>query len=266
MRDKLVAFIRRKIVVTTGRADRFVLQHAIAGTQGATLLTLAVSGDLEDFANNAADECIEAVTGHIATFTKAQRYSLVAYAGSAVVATHALRMRPDADYPDAEDSDPPTQAGVVGQLMRHNEAMMRIMTSVLQQSMGALAADNESLRATNVKLVKRIERDAELREELTSMAHERDLQTAQVASQEGRKNRLLQHAERFIPVIWDRLSGNDPKIMGILESLDDGQQEKLIEILTDAQKVKLFELMAEREKVKQEITTGQETALAKKEG
>lgn len=267
MREKILSFIRSRLLSVSVRPDRFVLAHSGTG-QGSTLATLPHNGgDIEDSAIGIANEVWESASSHVETCTRPQRYVVVAKKDDTTIGSHPFRLAPEASGLDTEDSEPPTTAGLLSQLMRHNEALMRMMQLTTAQTMGALAADNKDLRTNNAKLVKRLEKDAELRESLTSMAHERDLETAKAYADEERKNRLLGHAEKLLPAIWDRIQGNDPRMLRVLNSLDDNQQFALLGILNDAQKEDVLRIIADREKVAASVEKKEadNTAIVRKE-
>ena len=93
-----------------------------------------------------------------------------------------------------------TPAGLLGQLMRHNEATMRTLTEALGAVLGPLVATNEQQqRRLNAYEEQRIEILEKL-ENLHTLQHERDMEVIRLGAQTERKNKLTERlAVEVIP-------------------------------------------------------------------
>lgn len=101
-------------------------------------------------------------------------------------------------------TDPPTKSGMLGQLMRHNEALMRqlvIGQSATQQYqarvISRLSEQNESMQAQRIQMFETYER-------LASMDHDRQLETRREESRERMLQEGLQTVKALAPAIMAR--------------------------------------------------------------
>ena len=195
-----------------------------------------------------------------------QRYALLPYYGKAQRNRLIFRMAGEEKDDDAFDSEPANKIGLIAQLMRHNEAIMRsslgATNNVINQyarTVATLASQNEALNAKHVESMV-------LMEDLTVQKHERQLQNRREDFQLGMKQEIFKDGKTLLPLVVNRLVGKkvlpenvDAKTMamkGLMESLRPEQIGKVAQQLNPAQQVAFLEFYemfrGEPEKSKEE--------------
>jgi hypothetical protein len=124
-----------------GRCRKFVLRHANSASRtGNIIITIDVPNVPEDETGIVADGWIEEVTKSIADMAQGDadgrggrnNYAVQSYHGESTEpsARFALRMDGEGDLEDDNfSSEPATKSGLIGQTMRHLEAVMRSATA-----------------------------------------------------------------------------------------------------------------------------------------
>lgn len=143
------------------------------------------------------------------------------------------------------ESEPATPTGIVGQAMRHNEAIMRMMIESLGSMTEGLRQENEALRARVVRSEEVWQQGREKLEELMDRSLERQIKQTQELASEERKDRMLSvltdqvgpQVARQIPSVMAKM-GLLPEAAaaasraGGAPSLGEGEKGELREILS----------------------------------
>lgn len=104
-----------------------------------------------------------------------------------------------------DPTDPPTEKGLVGQLMRHLEASQRMMAQVVEVTTGRLIRDLETERQARAVLEKERVATVELREYLLDRKLERDKEQAAAVVALGHREKVMQTAVQMLPVVLSNL-------------------------------------------------------------
>lgn len=184
------------------------------------------------------------------------RYQLHAYFTKSprAVCRYAFRVQAsDLDeYEEGFDSGG-GQKGQHAQVLRHNEAIMRIAVMGANQTIGL---QNRSLARKEEQIEKLLDgrmKDFELMEDLRSQQHMRELETKAQEAREARYEDLYQKGKTLLPVIANRIAGRkvmpedgDPMVNTITafaESLQPGQAQDIMSKLNSVQKVAFVEIL-----------------------
>lgn len=106
------------------------------------------------------------------------------------------------------ESEPATPTGIVGQAMRHNEALMRMMIESMGAMTEGLRQENEALRARVVK-AEEVWLEGRMKlEELLDRSVSRKIQESKELAGEERKDLLLRKlAEEVVPQVGRQIPG-----------------------------------------------------------
>ena len=151
------------------------------------------------------------------------------------------------------DSEPPTPMGLVSQLMRHNEALMKMAVLGSQQSLNNLSRENSRLMDQSERGFERQLEFVRLSEEMQSQKVEREAASFEAASKEARKNEFFQKIMMLAPTVINRIAKAPilpetttpltEMIDGFGSSLRDEQIGKLMSILSADQQITLVEIL-----------------------
>jgi len=186
-----------------------------------------------------------------------QRYTLQLFEreGAKPVGRYPFRMRgeedPEWDEPAGEEA--PTSKGLLTQMMRHNEATVRVMVQSAGTLTGVMARRMESLENMVGKLVEQRQSDLEILERALSQQHERDMTMLVTDNEEKRKDRMIQKVEMLLPAVLHKLTGHkllpgdtDPNMILVKELVNSMSPEQIMRIrtnLSQEQQILLFELL-----------------------
>ena len=157
-------------------------------------------------------------------------------------------------------TEPSNEKGLISQMMRHNEALMRI---TLQNVTGQMSMYERRLESQERMLERSSEREIRVLELIGNLEDrklERDMEFRRIERGEKVKDKLLSKVDMFMPVLAAKMmpsqvskesNGFDPRIMSLLGSLDENQMHKLLETLTDDQRTVLFEIYTSYKKAKE---------------
>ncbi len=197
-----------------------------------------------------------------------QRYKLLAYfVRESVPRRFTFRMKGAGDEVEDDDalSEPATKQGHMAQMMRHNEAIMRISVSS-QAKVSAIMQKTVASQQDQIdKLLKDRRAGFEMMEDLRSKHHERELATLEFEHSADMKEKALEKGSMLIPAIVNRLSGRkilpesatpaEQMMLSLAESLSAEQIEKLLMTMSADQQVTFCELLeATRKEEKTEVS------------
>lgn len=185
-----------------------------------------------------------------------QKYRLLAYHTKAArpVARFTFRMT-GADLDEYEDNftEGASAKGHMGQMMRHNEALMRIAVMGANQALGiqnrTIARQAEQVE----RLLTQRMQEFELIEDLRSQQHERDLATKAEENKQVRYQELFEKGKVLLPVLANRIAGRrllpeeaDPMVetlRSFAETLSPAQISDIMPKLKPEQQVALVEFL-----------------------
>lgn len=191
--------------------------------------------------------------------SKLQTYFVVALEmGAKTGPRHRFRVRGEGEEDDIEDGKP-TQSGLVSQLMRHNEAMMRTMVQAHHTTVSLLTRQNEMLADTNAKLMIQRQEAFLAIEEAKSNQADRELQLLMAGNEEERKTEVQKQVmgklNALFPIIINKMAGknllNEQETSVLREFASGLQPEQLqgiMQHLSNEQKITLLSLIKEIQK------------------
>ena len=156
-------------------------------------------------------------------------------------------------------SEPPTEKGLVSQLMRHNESIMKTMTVSQGYMTGTLQRENQRLAEMNEKFSQQQIDFMVLLQDTMDQSHSRRLAEKKEEVGQAMRQAVISKLDALVPVIINRLAGTtvmpieDPSflLMGsLLESLSTEQQLAFLNNLNETQKPLFAEMLSAYEKKK----------------
>lgn len=257
-KDRIERFIKRYAWDEKNPCNKLVLRHISAGNKiGNEIREFELSKgltfeDIEAMCNEVeqvAQDDTEGIGGH-------QKYALLVYrkdkdnAYSRLII--AISNEGNSEIDDTLDSEPPTTKGIVTQLMRHNEAIMRAhtmgITAVLQAQQRTITRQSEQLEHLSDKHFEAIS----LVEELVSAKHDRELENKKLDIKLDMQKEAFGNAKMLMPAIVNKIAGKKilkekvtPQQMllkQLVDSIKPDQIGKLMESFTPQQKIAFMEL------------------------
>lgn len=239
--------------------SKFVLRNANTGFRG---------NEVEEFdlpAEQMGPEQVSAFADQIAqaaqrdadaSGTKLQRYMLVALElDSTTGPRFRFQVRGEGETED-DGEERPDKDGMISQMMRHNEALMRMATMGAQATITQLTRQLETANNTITKLNADRQQSFELIEEARSRQGEREIAQLAENSEQERKNMLFAAAmsklDTYLPHILERLVGGKvaegsapaapDELSGLLSGLSQQQIANIFQCLDAEQRVTLMRL------------------------
>lgn len=160
---------------------------------------------------------------------------------------------------DIRPSEPATEAGLVAQTMRHNEAIMRATTVQMGYLVQTMQAEMRRISEMNEKFMQTHVDTMVLVQDALDGSHRRRLEERAEEANLAMKDAAFSKIDTLLPVLINRIAGSqvlpeeDKSLMlmaQLLEGLTDVQQQQLLATLTDTQRILLAEVMATYEKKK----------------
>lgn len=184
-----------------------------------------------------------------------QKYTIVPLYGEKLEAAGRYVLRVSASGDDSEgeiDSEPATKQGLVTQLMRHNEALMR--TSIMATG-NIISQQNRviSRQADHIEnmMAKHFDTTVEL-EGLMSQRHERDLEAKKAKFKMEQQKEIFDKVSLLLPTVVNKITGKkllqekvtpkDMQLRELLGSLTPAQQQAIGQILRPEQMIALGDL------------------------
>ena len=248
--DKLRVYVRKRFYAgqdASADADTesrplnsIALAHMVEGDRDTIVEQFAVGLQLDDQALDALAGRIEmAAADHAEGLAGVQRYRLAAfYRGSDVPngsITFALRSVAGDSH---SASEPATTTGVLGQLMRQNETLLRAVT-INTASQGSII--DRQAEMIDRLLAGRVEQLTAL-EDLLSLRQQRDIAAKEAEARIERNRELVGTAKMLLPALANRLAGHQvfpnaaggahaAMARGVVDSLTRAQVEAITEQL-----------------------------------
>lgn len=259
---KLGSWMKRALFNTRAgeRCRKLQIRHITSsGKVGTEVATIEVEGG-----SLSQDSYIDTLTAEIemACYDDAegiggvQKYVIIPHYGDKLepAGRFILRVAAGDDSEDGGeiDSEPATQKGIVSQLMRHNEALMRTAVAstgqIIQLQNRVIARQQEHIETM---MGKHFDTTVEL-EGLISQRHERDLQTRQAAFKMEQTKEIVGKVSQLVPVVVNKLAGKkvmpekvtpkDVMIRELMGSLTPEQMNVIAQTLKPEQMITLSEI------------------------
>jgi hypothetical protein len=149
-------------------------------------------------------------------------------------------------------SEAPNQRGLTSQLMRHNEAMAKMlvlgMQSVMQSQQRTIVQQSQQLEHVSDKHFEAVA----LIEEMSSNKHERDLEAKRLDLKQQMQIETFQNVKMLVPAVVNRLSGKKvmkepvtPQQMLLkkfMDSIKPDQFQKWLNEMNTEQRIAIMEL------------------------
>lgn len=267
-RKQFEVWIRRQLFQQSERLTKFIVRHGTATSRlGQVLIHIDVPQpstseveDWDDWINQAIDE-IENTTQADAdgSSTGVEKYIIQAFHGdlNRPSANFNIRM---ASETSAEDdgimSEPATKSGLLSQLMRHNEVMMRTSTMAQAHVLNAMQKTLNKQETVIERLLNEKFENITVVEQLMSQKQERDLEIKVHEHKVEMQEKLFDKAMLTLPIVAQKLLGKggdnstpsqmstiEQQIATLSETLTEPQLEAFTKILDQDQLISLFNLI-----------------------
>lgn len=255
----LERFLRKEIFAEReGKViSKFVLFHCPAGGKANEVETFKYrEGMTADELRPLIDEVLSRAQSDADGAGGVQRYLLRAFVkgDTSPVSRFSFRLRgSDEDFEEGNAfDDAPNAKGLLTQLMRHNEAIMRSANTMMGTAVSMLARQAENANERLEAMTAQRSADFELMEKLRSGQHDRDMEMLQHEASEKRKEAMFEKFSILIPVVLNKLAGTkvvpsqDPAalmIKGFVDTLEPDQFNKILSALKPEQGIALIELV-----------------------
>jgi hypothetical protein len=209
----ITTFLERSLTLASKLL--FVIDHMDSFGRPSHIHTSTWDGNnppLEEFRNQLWD----AAYAHSSAIGGTQRFALKAFdledgkpqVGDAPInnATISVEGIPTGD---GEPSEPANQVGLLAQLMRHNQEMMRLTIAATGALTSHLARTVETLSAKNEILMNERVHTIEVMEELYSRKDEREMEKQKVAAEIENKKLMWGKIMELAPIAINKLAGQE---------------------------------------------------------
>ena len=248
-----------------GRCTKLVLQHVTSGKKaGGEVVAISIPKKIRD--QEAVESLLTDTTTEIENASNADAAGIGGTQSYVISAWFENSERPLARFTfrvmgsDEDDGDlsseAPTKEGLLGQLMRHNDVMMRTSVMSTGQTIAMLQRQNSRLQETLESLLEEKWKNLEVMEGLYSQKQERELAASNAAMKQKLLGEFAEKAQLLFPVIVNKLAGRkalpEPEggsmmamMKGFLETLTPDQFEVLGKVLRPEQQIAVAELMSQ---------------------
>ena len=172
-------------------------------------------------------------------------------------------------------SEPPTEKGLVSQLMRHNEITSKNSLVAMGYIIQTFQKEVEQQRSMNKHLLEQQIETAMLIQEVTNDAHDRRIKEKKAEIEMSVIEGAFEHLKVILPIIANKLAGKEvvpgpmPKeiylLASLLENLSPQQQTLLRDMLSPQQTSILAELLGSYEEKKSKLI-GESSSSEEKQG
>lgn len=259
----------QKAIVRTERGPlvRLVLRHVVAESQptGANVLVVECDGDMQPTV--AAVELDDAAQRDADNYGGPQSYNVLAFFGEGAdsLARYPLRKH-GAELDDQGPTEGANPRGLVGQSMRHTEALMRMSVgqahSTIQQLQRMVSEAHDEIsrmRKERFQLYETVE-------SLLTTRSEREAIDDKARLSREIKTNLYRDAKQLFPVVANRIAGKtvfpegEPPIVAlartVVAGLNDEQVAMFAEKMEPAQRIAFLELVEQLANVRDDRRDG----------
>jgi hypothetical protein len=186
-----------------------------------------------------------------------QRYICTAWQGEKCLGRCTVRAKGE-DNEEKDDgvlSEPANARGIVSQLMRHNEAIMKtalVHASSTQIALATITKQNEQLSAIVENSLEQQMEAFKLVQELQDNKNKRDIKLLEAQGRIDSRQMMLKQAAPLFATLVKKFTGKpgeanesamQAQFQAFISSLDDDQRSKIIESLTPMQQVALSDML-----------------------
>jgi len=235
--------------------EKFVLRHSASGSRGTEIDEFPITGQVsqDHIAIMADDIMVRAQSYADGLGSKSQKFALEAVVEGAKTGPRFMfSLRGESDEDDEDGEEQPTERGLTQQLMRHNEALMRMLVMTTGTSVTHLQKQLEKAGETITDLVQQQNEHRKMIEAANTEQHERDMQMLLTSGQEDRKSALFKQVEQLIPIVMRKAMGaplltdKEQSVIGpFLSSLTKEQVQGIAQNLSPEQQIALFKIYQE---------------------
>jgi hypothetical protein len=198
-----------------GPITRFELLHKIEGEHAERLEQWQADPQNPRDAHEFAQEIVDTADRDVQSRTSGQpqRYVVYAYRGDRELheSQHAFLVRPHFHgAKSGEDSEPPTEKGVIAHYMRHDENVHRLLMNANESLIGRLAQDLERERGARLKAEEFNWSMFERYQALLDKEHERRIQEAKELMKARRMDELMGVVTALLPILATKFIGQAP--------------------------------------------------------
>ena len=230
------------VVNERGFVTRFELWHVETGERGHRLHRISVEegANAEKVAQELADSAEYDASTRFGG--RVERYLAEAYIGNDpepdtacpfVVRARSLHEVRGSD----NDTEPPTEKGFLGQLMRHLERKDVMMAQMVEVTTGRLIRDLETERDTRVRLETALAQLREAEQSLLDRRMEREIEQATALQRAKRKDELIGTVMTLLPAAVARATERDTPVEVQAENL---AVRKFLKLLTQDEITAIF--------------------------
>lgn len=156
------------------------------------------------------------------------------------------------------ESEPPTEKGHAGQMMRHNEALMRLMLKTMTDMIGQNQRAMERTQSMNEQFANKHFEVLTLVEQLVDRKAEREVKIEKEKNSEAFRKSLMSKVDLILPTVGSKLLPEnkgiqDAAIASFLDSLSDEQTDKLMRALRPEQIPILIKILKNRGKNPEDV-------------
>jgi hypothetical protein len=196
-----------------GPITRFELLHKIEGEHAERLEVWQINSQSPREPHDLAQEILDTADRDVQSRTSGQpqRYVIYVYRADSDLheSQHAFLVRPSLHVIKlGDDSEPPTEKGVISHYMRHDENVHRLLMSANESLIGRLAQDLERERGARQKAEEVNWSMFERYQALLDREHERRISEAKELMKARRMDELMGVVTALLPILATKFIGN----------------------------------------------------------
>lgn len=267
--QKLTAWLRSELCRPQKPVAKIVLRSAPVGGKGIEIETFELEASeiqLEEIPVYAESVIARAQEDADSSGSRITRYTLQSFrkGDEKPAARYSFRLRGESD-PDLDEEsggeEPANPRGLLSQLMRHNEAIMRTFVTSTNALSATMARRLESADRLNERLTHELTEQRRIVEEARGEQHVRDMEMMSEDASIKRKDAAFGKMMALVPLVINKLAGgkvlpdkSDPMMMLLepfISSMTPDQFQAIQGTLSPEQTIMFVELLQAFQKRKQ---------------
>lgn len=232
---RLEAFMRSQLFARKEPATKFTLHHIVNGKIGDPVFSVDVDKDTDGaFVSSSVASFVEAATADAAGLGGLQSYVIRALIGNKSLGRHTFRIEGELEAVSGANSETPDAAGMLTQLMRHNDGYAKIITmgnhtvvDMLAQTMRQVAQATIDAREESRK--NEAERLA-MFQTMQSLLNEqsmRDIENRKAEAKIEAMHKIGGQLQTLLPVIVGKLGGRKSNGVGSEQPVPNGVRDAI---------------------------------------